>query len=223
MAAGAFVFAYLLQLYVLNPMLKGDSLSPLVATFGLSLILEAVFQQIWGANARSVSAPWGASGLTILGVRLQTAYVIAFVVGVVLTVITMFVLNHTRLGSIARAAASDPGTARLMGINVERVFAVVLGASAALAAIAGVLTSVAQSVSPTAGLSILLFGFAVMAIAGIGNVGAAFIAGLVVGVLQAVSVDVFGSGSQQLAVYVLFFVTLVLGPAGGLRTRSAPA
>jgi branched-chain amino acid transport system permease protein len=222
-AAGAFLFGYLVQRFLLNPALKGDALSPLVMTFGLSLILEAGYQDIWGASTRSLQAPWGDSGVTVLGVRLQMAYLIAFAVGLLLTGLTLFILNHTRLGSIARAAAADPATARLMGIDVERVFAVTLGASAALAAVAGVITGVAQSVSPTSGLSILLFGFAVMAIAGVGNIAGAFIAGLGIGVLQAVSVDVLGSGTQQLGIYVAFLIILVVKPTGGFRPRGAHA
>jgi branched-chain amino acid transport system permease protein len=215
----AFAVAYSIQRFLLNSMLRSDPLSPLVATFGISMVLEAIYQDIWGANARSLSATWGDSGLSVAGVRIQTAYLIAFGGGLAATVATMYILNQTRVGSIARAAAADPGTARLMGINVERVFAVTLGASAALAAIAGVLIGTAQSVSPTGGLSILLFGFAVMAVAGIGNVGSAFAAGLGIGVLQAVCVDVLGSGAQQLAIYIAFFVILVIRPAGLFSSR----
>lgn len=215
----AFAVAYLIQRFLLNSMLRSDPLSPLVATFGISMVLEAIYQDIWGANARSLSATWGDSGLSVVGVRIQTAYLIAFGVGLAATVATMYILNRTRVGSIARAAAADPGTARLMGINVERVFAVTLGASAALAAIAGVLIGTAQSVSPTGGLSILLFGFAVMAVAGIGNVGSAFAAGLGIGVLQAVCIDLLGSGAQQLAIYIAFFVILVIRPAGLFGSR----
>jgi branched-chain amino acid transport system permease protein len=218
-AVVAFAVAYLIQRFLLNSMLRSDPLSPLVATFGISLVLEAIYQDIWGANARSLTATWGDSGLTVAGMRIQAAYLIAFGVGLAATVMTMYILNRTRVGSVARAAAADPGTARLMGINVEQVFAVTLGASAALASIAGVLIGTAQSVSPTAGLSILLFGFAVMAVAGIGNVGSAFAAGLGIGVLQAVCIDLFGSGAQQLAIYIAFFVILVIRPAGLFGSR----
>jgi len=218
-AVVAFAVAYLIQRFLLNAMLRSDPLSPLVATFGISLVLEAIYQDIWGANSRSLTATWGDSGLTVAGLRIQAAYLIAFGIGLAATVVTMYILNRTRVGSIARAAAADPGTARLMGINVERVFAVTLGASAALAAIAGVLIGTAQSISPTAGLSVLLFGFAVMAVAGIGNVGFAYAAGLGIGVLQAFCVDLFGAGAQQLVIYIAFFVILLIRPAGLFRSR----
>jgi branched-chain amino acid transport system permease protein len=218
-AVVAFAVAYLIQRFLLNAMLRSDPLSPLVATFGISLVLEAIYQDIWGANPRSLTATWGDSGLTVAGLRIQAAYLIAFGIGLAATVVTMYILNRTRVGSIARAATADPGTARLMGINVERVFAVTLGASAALAAIAGVLIGTAQSISPTAGLSVLLFGFAVMAVAGIGNVGFAYAAGLGIGVLQAFCVDLFGAGAQQLVIYIAFFVILLIRPAGLFRSR----
>jgi branched-chain amino acid transport system permease protein len=217
-----FVLAYPLQRFVLGPLLKkGGFSSSLVATFGLSLILESAYQELFGANSRSLAAPWGDTGVTLLGVRVQSAYLVAFAAGVVLTALTWYLLRRSRLGSMVRAAASDPATARMVGVDVDRVFAATFGFSAVLAAVAGIFIAVAQSVTPTGGVSLLLFSFAVMAVAGLGNVPGAFVAGLGVGVFQTVSVYLFGSGSDQLAVYIAFFVTLVVRPAGLFFRRAA--
>jgi branched-chain amino acid transport system permease protein len=219
-----FALAYPLQLFVLGPLLKkGGFSSPLVATFGFSLILETAYQELFGANSRSLAAPWGDTGVTLLGVRVQSAYLVAFAAGVVLTALTWYLLRRTRLGSAVRAAASDPATARMVGVDVDRVFATTFGFSAVLAAVAGIFIAVAQSVTPTGGVSLLLFSFAVMAVAGLGNVLGAFIAGLGVGVFQTVSVYLLGSGSEQLAVYVAFFVILVIRPSGLFFRRPAVA
>ena len=216
-----FAAGYLVQRFLLNDILRAGSFAPLVVTFGLSLVLESVYQEVFGANSQSLPAAWGDSAVTVAGVRLESAYLVAFAVGAALTAATWGTLRYTRLGRTVRAAAADPGTARLLGINVERVFAVTFAASAVLAAAAGVITAVAQSVTPTGGLSLLLFSFAVMAVAGMGNVPAAFAAGMLLGAFQAVSVAVLGSGAETLAVYVAFFVVLVIRPSGLLGTREA--
>ncbi len=218
-AVVAFACAYCLQRYFLSSILKASASSSLVVTFGLSLVLQAAYQEIFGANSRSLQASWCDTGITLLGVRLQSAYVVCFVVGLALTAGVWAVLRHTRQGSVVRAAASDPATARLLGIDVDKVFAVTFAISAVLAAIAGVLTAVAQSVSPSGGFSLLLFSFAVMAIAGIGSVPGAFVAGMGVGLLQAVSVYFLGGGSQNLVVYIAFFAILIARPTGLLGRR----
>ena len=218
-AVVAFAIAYGIQRLFLNRLLKVNPTSSLVVTFGISLILQSSYQGFFGANPRSLPASWGDSGINLLGIRIQTAYLVVFVVGLVLTSLTWCVLQRSRLGSVVRAAASDPATARLLGIDVDRVFAATFACSAVLAAVAGVLTSVAQSVSPTGGFPLLLFSFAVMAVAGIGNVPGAFVAGMVIGLLQSVSVYVFGAGTQQLVVYVMFFLILIARPSGLLSRR----
>jgi branched-chain amino acid transport system permease protein len=216
-----FAVAYVIQRFLLNDILRAGSFAPLVVTFGLSLVLESVYQELFGANSQSLPAAWGDSAVTVLGVRLESAYLVAFAVGAALTAATWFTLRYTRLGRTVRAAAADPSTAALLGVNVERVFAVTFAASAVLAASAGVITAVAQSVTPTGGLSLLLFSFAVMAVAGMGNIAAAFIAGMLLGAFQAVSVAVLGPGTETLAVYVAFFVVLVIRPSGLFVTREA--
>jgi branched-chain amino acid transport system permease protein len=151
----------------------------------------------------------------------QAVYVIAFALTVVLCAGTHLLLTRTRAGSAVRAASADPETAAVLGINVGRVYAMTLAGAAALAAAGGVMTGVAQSFTPTSGLPLLLTGFAVMALAGIGTVGGVFLAGLVLGVLQSVAVSVFGGGWSDVVVYVVFFLALAIRPQGLFRRATA--
>ena len=108
-------------------------------------------------------------------------------------------------------------TASFLGMNVNRIYAFTLSGAAALAAAGGVMTGVAQSFTPTSGLPLLLTGFAVMALAGIGSVGGVFAAGIFLGVIQSVSVSVFGGGWRDVVVYVVFFLALAIRPQGLFR------
>lgn len=215
--AGVALIAYPLQRYLLTPLLRGDKSAPLVGTFGLSLLAQALFQGVFGTHPKSLPASYATSGVSILGVRIQTIYLIAFGLTTVLCAATHLILTRTRAGSAVRAASADPATAAVLGINVPQVYALTFAGAAALAAAGGVLTGVAQSFTPTSGLPLLLTGMAVMALAGIGSVGGVFVAGIALGVLQSVSVQLFGGGMRDVVVYLAFFLVLAVRPQGLFR------
>jgi branched-chain amino acid transport system permease protein len=191
-----------------------------VATFGFALIGEAVLQAAFDIDPRSLDAPYATAGITVVGVRVQAVYLIAFALSVVLCVGTHAILTWTRAGTAVRAASADPVTASLLGINVDRVYAATFAGSAALAAAAGVMVGVAQSFTPSAGTSLLLIGFAVMALGGIGSVAGSLLAGLALGLFQSIAVSVFGGGWRNFVVYAVFFVALAARPNGLFRMAS---
>lgn len=215
------VIAYPLQRYLLTRLLRTNPTAPLVATFGLSLLGQAAMQALFGIHPKSLNAVYATTGMTLFGVRVQAVYVIAFGLALALCLATHAILTYTRAGRAVRAAAADPTTASLLGLNVERIYALTFAGSAALAAAAGVITGVAQSFAPTSGLPLLLTGFAVMALAGIGSVGGVFLAGIALGVLQSISVSLFGGGYRNFVVYLVFFLVLAFRPQG--LFRRAPA
>lgn len=213
--------AYPLQRLLLTPLLRGSSQAPLVATFGLSLLGQAIFQAVWGSHPKNLPASYATTGISVAGVRVQTIYVITFALAILLCLVTHLVLTRTRAGGAVRAASADPDTAAILGLNVNRIYAATLAGAAALAAAGGVLTGVAQSFTPTSGLPLLLTGFAVMALAGIGSVGGVFAAGVALGVVQSLSVSAFGGGWRDVVVYLLFFVVLAVRPQGLFRRAVA--
>jgi branched-chain amino acid transport system permease protein len=214
---GTAALAYPLQRYLLTGLLRASPNAPLVATFGLSLVAQAVLQAAFGTHPKALNAPYADAGFTVLGVRVQAVYAISFALTVVLCGATHLILTRTRAGSAVRAAAADPMTASMLGLNVGRIYALTLAAAAALAAAGGVMTGVAQSFTPTSGLPLLLTGFAVMALAGIGSVGGVLLGGITLGVLQSISTDLFGGGWRNFVVYTVFFLTLSFRPSGLFR------
>jgi branched-chain amino acid transport system permease protein len=211
------LIAYPLQRFLLTDLQHSSKTAPLVATFGISLIAQAALQAIFGIDPKTLRAPYGNAGLSILGVRVQAIYLIAFALTVVLCLATHLLLTHSRAGSAVRASAADPVTAAVLGINVERVYALTFAGAAALAAAGGVVTGVAQSFTPTSGLPLLLIGFAVMALGGIGSVGGVLAGGIALGLLQSLTVSLFGGGWRNFVVYVVFFLALAFRPNGVFR------
>lgn len=210
----AALFGYALQrLLLTNLLLKGPE-AGIVGTFGLAVLGEAAFAAGFTSNGNGLQSSVATASITIGGVTLEVVLVVACALAVVLAVLLELGLGRTRAGSVLRAAAKDPATAELMGIDVRKVFAVTVALAGALAAVAGVLYGVASSFSPTSDTSLLLIAVAVVVVGGVGNVTGTLLAGLAVGLVQAVSVSLFGGGYSDFTVYLLFFVVLVLRPTG---------
>jgi branched-chain amino acid transport system permease protein len=213
-APAMFAIAYPIQRYVLTPVLTRSEEAPLVATFGLSLAATGLFAELAGSDPRSLDASWASTGITILGIDVRVAYVIAFVAGVLLVTATHLALTRTRRGAAVRAAAADPDTAAVMGIDVRRVYAATFGIAAAMAAVGGVFIGTAFSITPAGGVTWLLTGFAVVVLGGIGSVSGTLVGGLAVGIVEAAGIEIFGGAYRDLIVYGLFFVALTLRPTG---------
>lgn len=209
-----FLLAYPLQRYVLTRLLKRGEEPPLVATFGISLIISATLILAFTGNAQSLTAPYALTGIPVLDTRLRLSDVIAFAIGVVLVVGTQVVLTRTRAGVALRAASVDPSTASSMGIDVGRVYALTFAASAALAAVAGVLIGIGYGFTPsTTGFAYVLIGFTVVVLGGTGNVLGALWGGLALGLIQAIGSSVFGGEYRDFVVYFTFLIVLLVKPA----------
>jgi branched-chain amino acid transport system permease protein len=209
-----FAVSYLLQRGLLSTLLMRDRSGPLVATFGLALVLEALYTAAYSSNPQSLRSWFATSGFVVAGLHLRTAYLIGFAVAAAACAAVQLGLARTRTGAQIRAAAVDPATAQLAGINVRLVYAVTFAVATALSAIAGVLVGATFSITPDGGTAYLLIGFAVVALGGVGSIAGTFVAALAVGVIQTVGAAVFGGGYADLCVYVALLAALTIRPTG---------
>lgn len=196
---------------------RGPS-GPLIATFGLSLVAQALFAAAYTDDPRVLPGQFASTGLGLLGVRVQESYLIALLISAAVALLVHLGLSRTRAGAAVRAAATDPVTTELMGVNVRRLQAIVFGVAAAIAAIGGVMVGISVSFTPSSGTSLLVIGFAVVVLGGLGNVVGTFAAALLVGVVQSLTAFSLGGGLRDLAVYVVLLAVLALRPEG-LFTR----
>jgi branched-chain amino acid transport system permease protein len=217
----AFVLAYPIQRYLLTDLMRRSEDVPLVATFGLSLVLSALFAEAFTADGKSIEAAYATSGISFVGLRVQSIDVIAFGLAVALIAATHLVLTRTRAGIEVRAAAADPDTAATMGLDVRRIYAVTFGIAAAMAASAGVIVGLGVALTPTSGLGWLVTGFAVVVLGGLGSVTGTLVAGLALGIVEAVGGQVFGTQYGDLVVYGTFFLALAVRPTGLMRSQLA--
>lgn len=206
------LIAYPVQRFLLTRLLQRGLEPPLVATFGISLIVSSALTYFFGGNARSLPASYATAGMNLLGVQVRVIDVVGLGIGVAITILMLLVMRRTRWGAALRAASTDPATASTMGINVAVVYAITFAASAAIAAIGGVLIGTAYSFTPTSGMGWILIGFTVVVLGGTGNPLGALIGGLVLGLVQSIGGAVFGGQYRDFVIYFAFIVILAVKP-----------
>ena len=206
------LLAYPVQRYLLTGLLRRGVEPPLVATFGISLLISATLTQLFGGSARSLSTPYASAGVDILGLRLRVIELVGLGIALVLVLSVHLVMKRSKWGIALRGASVDPITAGAMGINVNLVYAVTFAASAAIAAIGGVLIGVAYSFTPVSGANYMLIGFTVVVLGGTGSVLGSLWGGLALGVIQSVGAAVLGGQYRDFVIYAAFIVILALRP-----------
>ncbi|UOQ60040.1 branched-chain amino acid ABC transporter permease [Leucobacter rhizosphaerae] len=191
----------------------------LIASFGVSILLQRVYDGVFGTNVLSAAvAPALASSVTIGGLRVNLISVVSIVLGAVLLVGMHVFLTRTRMGLQVRAASEDFRAARVLGIRAGSVIALTFALSGILAAaIAFVLTAQSGSVGPTFGVQVTLFALIGSAIGGLGRLGGSVFGGFIVGF----AVSMFTTwlpdwiNDFRIAfVYLLVAVVLVIAPNG---------
>lgn len=208
-----FVLGVLIQKFVIQPLLR-QHLMQIFATFGLLILFQNIALAATRGETLTVKSSSSSSSIEVFGLSLDVTRLIVLIVAVIFTGAIMLFLRTSIYGVAMRAVSQDRATATLMGINVNRTYAVVFGASTAIAAFAGALISPAYSVTPTIGLSFALPAFAVVILGGLGSVGGSLVGGLIVGVVEALSGYYIDPALKQAVWFVLFLAVLIIRPAG---------
>ncbi len=194
-----------------SPTVNAFEGSSMLAAFGLLFIIQNVALIIWGSELRSYSylqSPVDIAG-AIFGARRLVTLAFAVVIGVAFYIF----LARTRMGKAIRAAAQDPTTAGLMGVNIDKVLAICFGLGAALAGIAGVLISMCYPVHGVMGLEYTIIAIIVVVLGGMGSIPGAFIGGFILGIIGSI-VSYFEPGLALVAYYVIFIFLLLVRPKG---------
>lgn len=187
--------------------------------FGLALVLQTLAIGAWTGDERAVTTAYAGTVLPLGGVVVPLSRLAALGVAFAAVALLHLFLHHTYPGKAIRATAEDPDAASLAGIPVPSVFLTAFGLGSALAGAAGTLAAVTDAVSPSIGLAWTLKALIVVVLGGLGSVVGAFVAGLGLGVAEAVSGVVFGNAYREVMGLVLFLVVLALRPQG-LFTRA---
>lgn len=207
-------FGVLIERLLLRRLAGLDHLYGLLFTFGLALVLEGIFRDIYGSAGLPYQTPQTLRGLVDLGFMRMPIYRI-WIVGVSLFVclVIWFLIEKTRLGSYLRAGTENARLVQALGINVPLMVTFVYALGAALAAFAGVLAAPIYQVQPLMGSNILIITFAVVVIGGLGSTAGAIATGLALGVIEGLS-KVFYPEVSSTIVFIVMALVLLVRPAG---------
>ncbi|MEJ8573580.1 branched-chain amino acid ABC transporter permease [Microbaculum marinum] len=180
------VFGIVLEILIFRRLYERDHLDQVLATFGLILILNESVKIIWGAAPMSVPIPEILSGsIPLIGPLRYPLFRFVIIGAGLASAIGLYVLvNHTRVGMLLRAGAVNRPMVSALGVDIRRLFMVVFGLGAMLAGLAGALVAPILSVEPGMGDSVLILTFVVIVIGGVGSIRGAFVAAILVGLVE---------------------------------------
>jgi branched-chain amino acid transport system permease protein len=221
-AAALFVLGYLLQLVVINRIVRAPFLYTFLITFGLDLVIVNLLLLAFHADFRSVTTSYSGASLSVGPLLVPYIRLWSLVVAMALAAGMWWILNRTRLGDTIQAVGADKDAAQLVGISLRRTYALTFALGAACAGVAGALIATYQAVTPSAGEPYTLQAFVVVILGGLGRVSATVVGGLLFGLVETLgqSAPHLGAGYQNAIAFGVLVLVLVLRPQGLLGRRA---
>jgi branched-chain amino acid transport system permease protein len=228
----ALAFGLLLEVLIFRHLYDRDHLDQVLATFGLILFLNQGVKFVWGAAPLSVPVPEILSGSIVLAEGiLYPVYRMAIIAAGLATALLLYILTtRTRTGMLVRAGATNAAMVSALGVDIRRLFMIVFGFGAMLAGFAGAMIAPILSVEPGMGDNLLILTFVVIVIGGIGSIRGAFIAALLIGLIDTLgrsfgpqllklvmapaAASQTGRSLAPMLIYILMAVVLFVRPAG---------
>lgn len=190
----------------------------LLIGFGLTLVFHNLAILLWTTDERSVTTAYTGLGLKFWGLSLPYIRLGGLVLSLVLIWGLHLFLTRTFAGKSIRATAQNWQAATLMGVDIRRTYLLAFALGTAMAGAAGTMVAVAYAIEPAMGMSWTLKALIVVVMGGLGNVGGAFLAGIILGVVESVSA-LFVGPYMQVVGLILFLLILQLRPQGLFGTR----
>jgi branched-chain amino acid transport system permease protein len=233
----ALAFGLLLEFAVFRHLYDRDHLDQVIATFGVILFLNQGVKLVWGAAPLSLPIPDAFSGSVVLmpGLLYPVWRLVIIASGLATAVLLYGLIRFTRVGMLVRAGASDAAMVSALGVDIRRLFMIVFGFGTMLAGFAGVMIAPILSVEPGMGDTVLILAFVVIVIGGIGSIRGAFLAAMMVGLVDTLgrsfAVDILrlfmapspartvGPAIASMLIYLLMAIVLYVRPAGLFPAR----
>jgi len=208
-AVTLFFLGWLLYRLIIWRIVDADMFISLLATFGVSIMMQQLMNEIFGSDVRTAESGLGMSYLFNNMVTVSQIKVLAFILAFVIGLALWLFLKRSRLGQAIRATSQNPRAARILGIDTGRVYAATYAINAALCGAAGALVVMAWSIHPYAGLPYTVRSFMIVIMAGLGNLGGVIAAGLGLGAAEQFAGFLLGAEYQLAFVFLLLVAVLV--------------
>ena len=222
----------IVEVIVMRRLYQRDHLDHVLATFGLILFFNSAVHLIWGAEGSAIRLPAYLDGRVTLfaDIVFPTYRLVIIGVGLVVAAGLYYLVAHTRLGMLIRAGASNRRIVGALGVDIKTLFTLVFGLGAAMAGLAGMMIAPITEANIGMGDEILIVAFVVIIIGGIGSVRGAFIAALLVGLIDTMgrayldslmklfmsvqSAETASPAISAMVIYILMVVVLIFRPRG---------
>ncbi len=209
-----FVVGLLIYRFIVSKVMRGPMLAQLVVTFGVSIFIANLAVYLWTPDFRLISKPLLSGTWEIGSILLSIPKTVASIGSIVTSFFLFLFLKKTKTGKAILATEMDREAALLMGINTERINSLSFGMGAALVGIAGAFLSMYYYIYPQVGGLFSLIAFVVVALGGFGSIEGAFIAGILVGLVQTLGGFFFDPSYKYAIVFLIYLVTVWIRPQG---------
>jgi branched-chain amino acid transport system permease protein len=209
-----FVFGTGIYKLIIKRMSHADHSTHIIATVGISIILENVILLLYGGDVRAVNTAYSTSGFVIFGATISHARLIAALLSAVLVIALYLFLKKTYFGKGIRAVGDDMTGAQVVGIPIHKINGIAFGLGVGAAAMAGVVMVPFVQISPTFGIEYLTKSFIIVVLGGLGSVPGALIGAMILGFVEQVGIMVFPAQLINALVFAVLIVVLLLKPSG---------
>jgi branched-chain amino acid transport system permease protein len=210
----------LLDRYGFRLLQDRDPLTVVLVTFGLLLVIEDFVQTVWGKSNLSLQAPAALNfSVDLFGTPVPAYRIAVIAVGTLVAVGLSLWLRYSKVGLFVRASSTDPTTTAMQGVNTDALSAGVVGLGTALAGLAGIVAAPFLSLSPSMSSDVIIDSFVVVVVGGLGSLAGAFVAALVLGMVQSLGA-VYLPDVSAILPFVIMVVILIWKPAGFAGSRT---
>lgn len=213
-AVALFLLGMFVYRFIISKVMHGPGLAQLVVTFGVSIFIANFAALIWTPNFRSVEQTLLSGTWNLDGVMLSIPKFVSSIGSVLTSGLVFCFLRYTRTGKAILAVEMDREAATIMGINTERINSLSFAIGSALVGVAGALLATHYYIYPFVGGTFGLICFCIVALGGFGSIEGAFIAGILVGVVQTLGGYIFDPAYKLAIVFVMYLITVWIRPQG---------
>ena len=211
---GMFVLGYALQRLIINRAAHGKDENILLVTLGLSIILENAALLFFKSDTRTIDTAYTLTTVAIGPAMIALPKLVAFAGALAVSGLLLWVVGKTDLGRAIRAVAKEKHGAKLMGIDVDHVYAMSFGIGLACLGAAACFLLPAYYVNPQVGGGFVLVSFTIVVLGGMGSFGGALLGGLLIGVVESLGGLYLGESLGQIGIFAIFIAVLLFRPQG---------
>ena len=214
-----FVFGWGIYILIIRRIINQDMFVSLLATFGLSLLLQQVINLFYGPEVQTIDMKMGAYDAFDYMVSIPYSKVLSLILAAIITICVVIFMKTSRMGQAIRATAQDPRAARVLGIDTDRVYAFTFAFNAALCGAAGVLVSIIWVIQPFYGITYSVRSFAIETAAGLGNLPGVISAAFGIGLFEKYTGMILGTAYEVAAPVAILLIVLIIRQVSMKRNR----